>query len=302
MKKILIGGSPCTYWSISQKPGARETTTKGLGWELFLNYLMAKEKFKPDWFLYENNESTSKEIQKEIERELGIELLHFDSALVSAQKRQRIYGTNITGIETPKDRGIKVKDILVPGYKRENLISEAKFNGKDDTVNNNRIVRIGTIGKGRQGERIYSINGKSCTLSANGGGPGAKTGLYLINGEVRKLNITEAERLQTLPDGYTKAIKDGQRYKAVGNGWTVEIIIHILSYMNIPKDEEIVVLSLYDGIATGRHCLEKLGYKNIRYYAYEIDKNPIKCAMDNYPDIIQCGDAYKIREEDWEMK
>lgn len=302
MKKLLIGGSPCTYWSISQKPDTRETVAEGLGWELFKNYLIALEKFKPNYFLYENNESISKEIQKEIEKSLGVELLHLDSASVSAQKRQRIYGTNITGVEVPEDRGIKVKDILVPGFKRENIINEVKFNGKDDTVDNNRIVRIGTIGKGGQGERVYSINGKSCTLSANGGGRGAKTGLYLIEGQVRKLNIIEAERLQTLPDNYTKAIKEGQRYKAVGNGWTAEMIIHILSYMNIPKDELLVVLSLYDGIATGRYCLEKLGYTNVKYYAYEIDENPVKCALDNYPDIIECGDAFRVREDNWKLE
>lgn len=60
MKKILIGGSPCTYWSISQKPDTRETVAEGLGWELFENYLIALKKFKPDYFLYENNESISK--------------------------------------------------------------------------------------------------------------------------------------------------------------------------------------------------------------------------------------------------
>lgn len=70
MKKILIGGSPCTYWSVAQKPGARETEAQGLGWELFKNYLIALEKFKPDFFLYENNESASKAIQSEIEKKL----------------------------------------------------------------------------------------------------------------------------------------------------------------------------------------------------------------------------------------
>ena len=105
---------------------------------------------------------------------------------MSAQKRRRIYGTNITGIQHPEDRGLKVKDILVPGFKRENLIDEVRFNGKDDTTDNNRIVRIGTIGNGGQGERVYSINGKSCTLSANGGGRGAKTGLYLVDGQVEE--------------------------------------------------------------------------------------------------------------------
>lgn len=299
MKKILLGGSPCTHWSIAQKPESREKTADGLGWELFRNYLIALEKFEPDYFLYENNESISHEIQAEIEKSLSVQLLHLDSSLVSGQKRQRIYGTNIKGIRPPEDRGIRVKDILQSGYRKENLIEETRFNGKDDTIDNNKIVRIGTIGNGGQGERVYSINGKSCTLSANGGGRGAKTGLYLINGEVRKLNIIEAERLQTLPDNYTKAIKEGQRYKAVGNGWTAEMIIHILRHMDIEKDEEVVVLSLYDGIATGRYCLEMLGFSNIIYYAYETDPCPIKVALDNYPDIIHCGDAFAVRNDDW---
>jgi len=72
--------------------------------------------------------------------------------------------------------------------------------------------------------------------------------------------------------------------------------------MNIPKDEEIVVLSMYDVIATGRYCLEKLGYKNIKYYAYEIDPYAIKVAMKNYPGIIQCGDAFDVRREDWNIQ
>ena len=55
MIKLLLGGSPCTFWSIAQQNG-RETEPEGLGWELFKNYLVAKEKFKPDFFLYENKE------------------------------------------------------------------------------------------------------------------------------------------------------------------------------------------------------------------------------------------------------
>ena len=263
--------------------------------------MIAKKKFNPDFFLYENNESVSKIIQNEIEKSLGVDLLHINSAVLSAQTRHRIYGTNIKAEKELKDRGIKVKDIIDYNYHKENLFSEVKFNNKDDTIDNNKLVRIGTIGKGGQGERVYSINGKSCTLSANGGGRGAKTGLYLINGEVRKLSTVEAERLQTLPDHYTlcKGVTETQRYKCIGNGWTAEVIIHILSHIDIPKDYPIEVLSMYDGIATGRHCLDKLGYTNITYKAYEIDEYAKKVAMKNYPDIIQCGDAYQVREDNW---
>ena len=107
----------------------------------------------------------------------------------------------------------------------------------------------------------------------------------------------EYERLQTLPDNYTKAVSDSQRYNTIGNGWTAEIIIHILNHAlkDVPRDKELVVLSMYDGIATGRYCLDKMGFTNVKYYAYEIDPYAIKIAMSNYPDIIQCGDAFQIR-------
>ena len=71
MIKLFIGGGPCTFWSIAQKNN-RETEPKGFGWELFENYLIAKEKFKPDFFLYENNKSASKAIKDEIKNRLNV--------------------------------------------------------------------------------------------------------------------------------------------------------------------------------------------------------------------------------------
>ena len=85
--KLLIGGSPCTHWSIAQTKH-RETEPSGLGWELFLNYLIAREKYRPDYFLYENNRSMSPAIRAQITRELGVEPILINSALVSAQSRQ----------------------------------------------------------------------------------------------------------------------------------------------------------------------------------------------------------------------
>ena len=110
MIKILIGGSPCTYWSVAQKKG-REVEAEGLGWELFRNYLIAKEKFKPDFFLYENNKSAAQPIKDQISHELGVDLMHINSALVSAQNRQRFYAFN-WNVDQPADRGIMLKDIL----------------------------------------------------------------------------------------------------------------------------------------------------------------------------------------------
>ncbi len=94
-------------------------------------------------------------------------------------------------------------------------------------------VRIGQFGKGGQGDRIYSVRGKSVCLNANGGGRGAKTGLYKVDlpdGDyiIRKLTPVECERLQTLPDNWTVGVSNTQRYKAIGNGWTVDVIAWIL--------------------------------------------------------------------------
>jgi len=267
MKKILIGGSPCTYWSIAQQSERRETQAEGLGWELFKNYLIAREKFNPDYFLYENNSSAAQGIKTQIQEELGRELMYIDSALVSAQTRKRFYVFNWEA-EQPKDRKIFLQDILEYGRtKREK----------------SKTVRIG----------------------GGGSGWGNKHEWDMPNPE-RVYTTTELERLQTLPDGYTaaKGVSDRQRRKGIGNGWTAEVIIYLLqiALKDIPKNEEIIVLSMYDGIGTGRYCLDKMGYKNVKYYAYEIDESAMKIATKNYDDIIECGDAFQVREENWKIE
>ena len=99
--KLLIGGSPCTHWSIAQTKN-RETEASGIGWELFLNYRIARDKYQPDYFLYENNKSMSPAIRAQITAELGVEPVLINSALVSAQNRQRLYVT--TTVHTGKCR------------------------------------------------------------------------------------------------------------------------------------------------------------------------------------------------------
>lgn len=127
MIKLLIGGSPCTYWSIAQKNN-RETEPSGIGWESFENYLIAKEKFKPDFFLYENNKSVAQPIKDEIKKRLnvwdgtlfmqdtGVRYIEINSDLVSAQNRQRFYVHNCGEVCQPEDRGILLKDILESGF------------------------------------------------------------------------------------------------------------------------------------------------------------------------------------------
>ena len=288
MIKLLIGGSPCTFWSIAQKNG-RETKAEGLGWELFKNYLIAKEKFNPDLFLYENNKSAAQAIKDQISYELGVPLMHINSALVSAQNRQRFYAFNWE-VEQPEDRGITLADVMEDDV--QPIILHNLYGGFNETKPRVFVDKSPTIRTGCGGGHIPSALLKGCNIPTT-----LKDGRKYS----RKLTPLECERLQTLPDGYTKAVSNSQRYKGLGNGWTAEVIIHILNgaLKDVPRDEEIVVLSMYDGIGTGRYCLDKMGFTNVKYYAYEIDKYAKQVSMSNYPDIIQCGDAFDIRHPDW---
>ena len=422
---FLIGGSPCTYWSIAQTKN-RETVASGMGWELFSQYVRALHEAKPKYFIYENNKSMSKAIRASIDETFGFEAVLINSALVSAQNRQRLYWVgkrNDDGtyskvmVDQPEDRGILLRDILKTGvcwreksytldanyYKGGNLTSlkkqsghrlmaaeplvttpdgksfcitateykgsnpqqtltkhrrttvaepieprcvaqrgrypenpksrvaglpteqmfEAREDGKTNTlttVHKDNLVaepiRIGTIENDAknpthdsQQYRVYSPDGKGVTLCVNGGGLGAKTGLYAVpyncdvvitensircqrrdqkhstvqgshvnftdgktqtlspshipnviepksgkthpvyevrNGLItikgkqypiklkdgyyiiRKLTVCECMRLQTVPEWYEFPVSDSQAYKMLGNGWTCEVIAHIL--------------------------------------------------------------------------
>lgn len=138
MIKFLIGGSPCTHWSIAQSK-ARETEPEGIGWELFKNYLIAKEKFSPDFFLYENNKSASQPIKERISVELGVPLQYINSALVSAQNRWRFYAHNIGDVPQPEDRGIMLIDILesVTGSEITPVYPFGDFDGKSYCLTSN---------------------------------------------------------------------------------------------------------------------------------------------------------------------
>lgn len=369
-KKLLIGGSPCTRWSIAQTKN-RETEASGIGWELFLNYRIARDRYQPDYFLYENNKSMSPAIRAQITAELGVEPVLINSALVSAQNRQRLYwvgrrnpdGTySQVAVEQPVDRGILLRDILETGAtwqeKAHTLKAQYYKNGIENFVTNGGFpetavaepMRIGTIENDAKNQtfdsqqyRVYSPDAKSVTLCGNGGGLGAKTGLYAvpvipdgkgqfvikaaggkeipvyevrggrinINGKtypikladgfyiIRKLTVTECKRLQTVPDTYAFPVSDTQAYKMLGNGWTVDVIAHIMSHFTGLTEEPVEVLSMYDGMSCGHIALDKLGAAVSGYYATEIDKYAIQTTQHNYPETIQLGDAFQVREEGW---
>lgn len=475
--KLLIGGSPCTHWSIAQTKN-RETEASGIGWELFLNYRIARDKYKPDFFLYENNKSMSPAIRAQITAELGVEPVLINSALVSAQNRQRLYwvgkrnpdGTySQVAVEQPEDRGILLRDILESGVcwrekaytLKANYANAGAVNGVDGghfpATMAAEPVRIGTIENDAKNQtfdsqqyRVYSPDAKSVTICGNGGGLGAKTGLYAVpvagrvvgrrineqghrddyneeieriqrfevnedpnktnclstvekdnmiavpvrvgampnkDGElgtsqsrriystdgksvslqarpngggadgaatglyavpvipdgkgqfvikaaggkeipvyevrggritikgktypikladgfyiIRKLTVTECKRLQTVPDTYAFPVSDTQAYKMLGNGWTVDVIAHIMSHFTGLTEEPVEVLSMYDGMSCGHIALDKLGAEITAYYATEIDKYAIQTTQHNFPDTVQLGDAFQVRNDDWGVK
>ena len=244
--KLLIGGSPCTYWSILQTPGRREVTNQGLGWELFKNYLIAKEKFKPDFFLYENNMSAAKRIKDMVANELGVgsdpnvRFTPINSSLVSAQNRSRFYVTNFGDIEQPADRDISFQDIKDTDYeylkqfKVNRTPSREKMwdNGKRKTTTLQSCANI------THAKKSFTLTTKQDRA------PNA--GLVEFEDFCRYLTTHELERLQTMPVGYTKVLTKNQAEKALGNGWTAEVIIHLLFHAlrSVSRDTEIIVLSL----------------------------------------------------------
>lgn len=427
---FLIGGSPCTYWSIAQTKN-RETVASGMGWELFSQYVRALHEAKPKYFIYENNKSMSKDIRASIDKAFGFEAVLINSALVSAQNRQRLYwvgrrnedGTySKVNVEQPADRGILLKDILDGAvamrekthtidtnyYKGGNFTSPNKQSGKrlmaaepieyidyaprknshivvnenaircaqdknnascaesfvefvdkksqtlisarvnkiicevkfsEDCEPINDILQVGAMPRPdgeistSAGFRIYSTEAKGRYLCANGGGAGAKTGLYAIptmpvkeatakgyteiecgdcvdlsmpnsktrrgrnmadkancmqtsndfyqyvayaiefdddgkpikaigkdgkeitiyevkDGKItikgkqypiklkdgyyiiRKLTVSECKRLQTVPEWYEFPVSNSQAYKMLGNGWTCEVIAHLIRSCN----------------------------------------------------------------------
>ena len=184
-------------------------------------------------------------------------------------------------------------DLTQPGSKtRRGRAMKEKSNCV--TTSNEYYQYCGTVDK-----PIYEVKDGLITIK------GKQYPIKLIDGYyiIRKLTVKECCRLQTMPDDYCRAVSDSQAYKGLGNGWTAEVIIHILNnaLKDVPKDEEIVVLSMYYGIGTGRYVLDKMGFTNVKYFAYEIDKYAIKVSTSNYPDIIQMGDAFQVRDDDWHL-
>lgn len=229
---LLIGGSPCVYWSLARTGKynngiKRETKPEGYGWELFTQYLRALKEVKPKYFLYENNASMSDEIKDCISKELKCEPYKIDSADFSAQNRKRYYWTNILILPYEKSTLLfcDIED------KENNNFMIRSIEQYADTIKwstDGKCVKWDTSGKGyySQANRARTTNQKWNTVCANRAE--SKGDVWLGNNMVRHLTMSELEKLQTLPVGYTACLKNKEmRGKCIGNGWTVDVIAHI---------------------------------------------------------------------------
>lgn len=293
----VLAGFPCTKFSIAQKNNRETKPYSGEGWDLFEQAWRAVKEANPKYFLFENNKSMAKEVQNEISKIVGFEPICINSALVSAQNRQRLYWVgkrNADGtyskvdVKQPEDRGILLKDVLDGVTDRDKGRAVIGSTGRTTTREyfiksqgnmSFESVRVGALPRPNgelstsQAMRVYSTEGKSVNLVSGGEGMGGKTGLYAIPVEfendkpikatscadgktytvyevkgglttikgkqypiklidgyyiIRKLTVSECKRLQTVPEWYEFPVSDTQAYKMLGNGWSVDVIVHLI--------------------------------------------------------------------------
>ena len=221
---LLIGGSPCQGFSFAGK----QLNFNDPRSALFFEYVRLLKETNPKYFLLENVRM-KKESENVISEYLGVKPITINSSLVSAQNRVRLYWTNIPNVVLPQDKNILLKDIF------ESITDEKIYTEPYYKVNEKQLSYLGYVGNSpKQATKVFSVEGKSVCLTALGGGQGGKTGLYEIPNikSCRKLTVTECEKLQTVPNGYTEGVSNTSRYKMLGNGWTVDVIKHIFGNMN----------------------------------------------------------------------
>lgn len=203
---LCIGGSPCQSFS-SFGNGKGFDGKSGLFWE----FVRILNEVKPTFFLLENV-VMKKEWEDIITDALGVEPIHINSNLFSAHNRPRIYWTNIPINELPKENKTTVYDILeTPNFH-----------------NNYPKWLLGKFGNKTRLEQLWYADGKASCLTSNMHKGQKSTFTKDRNENIHRLTVIECERLQTVPDNYTACASNTQRYRMLGNGWTVEVIKHIL--------------------------------------------------------------------------
>lgn len=230
---LIIGGSPCQDLSNAIKGNG----LKGGNSSLFYEFIRVLNDFNPTYFLLENVKNKWADLMSEI---VGVDFIEINSQYFSGQFRPRYYWTNIpinlNKIPT-KPNDITIKDVLEPKPDEKYFLKNTVSNNIIKSINKNKnytgsIRKIVTatkdlINDNDRQRRIYDISGKSPTLLAR-----SDTTKILIKNRIRKLTPLECERLQGLPDNYTSSCSDTQRYKMIGNGFTIDVISFILNHLN----------------------------------------------------------------------
>ena len=216
-------------WSIARagtkNANKRETTASGIGFDLFMQYVRALKEVQPKWFLYENNASMSDEIREAISEQLGCLPYEIDSADFSAQKRKRLYWTNIPVLPWKKNP-IVFADIMDKDFELSRSIEQ--FSDTIKWSQDGMQVKWDTSGKGyySQQNRAKLPNQKWNTVCANRAE--CKGNVWLGNNLIRAVTINELEKLQCLPVGYTACLISKEvRGRCIGNGWNIDTVAHI---------------------------------------------------------------------------
>lgn len=223
---IIIGGSPCQDLSNFKYNIHDVKGLEGSKSNLFYHFVRAIDEVKPKYFLLENVASMEKKWSDVITDLLGVEPIMIDSQLVSAQRRPRLYWTNIPNVTQPEDKGIFLRDIVLPADEVPDKFwypnREFIYNGADQKV---EATLLGS-GLMRNGRECYNLNSKCNTLLCDGDGGNRQKKIFQ-DGRPRRLMPIEYERLQQIPDNYTACVADCHRYTSVGNAWSVDVIAHI---------------------------------------------------------------------------
>jgi DNA (cytosine-5)-methyltransferase 3A len=257
---MIIGGSPCQSFSFAGKKKGMSTkdnvevltleqylSLKDDGFEfsgqsyLFWEYVRILKELSPKYFLLENVRMLKK-WSDVISKEIGICPIMINSNLVSAQNRRRNYWTNIPNIQQPEDKQIYLSSIIENGvgikYNRiqkevceiDKAIAICASDWKGLNRNQSQTaVRIKRRGHGFLPNKEYDANKTPALFTGSGDYFGRNNHPSLS--EWRRLTPVECERLQTIPEDYTSGVSNTQRYKMIGNGWTVDVIAHIFSYL-----------------------------------------------------------------------
>lgn len=250
---LLLAGFPCQAWSIAGKQAGDIDPRGALVHDLIAIWQGIKSKNPNMKFLFENVKM-KKEFMKYISDDLfNVQPILINSALVSAQNRNRYYWTNINNVVQPEDKNILLCDILEEGvvdrdksycidanyWKGGNLRNYLEKSRRQIVFKNKSQTLLATIYKENAKSMVtrdkwgllvgHAIREKSkCVRSSGHKSYDRHEWDSVDNLHVRKLTVLECERLQTLPDNYTAGVSNTQRYKMIGNGWTVDVIAHIL--------------------------------------------------------------------------